>query len=115
MATIDTSTNTSPPVSAATFEAAGADPATAAQLFAQHEAMAGRGDASALLSTGAPPPQTAADAQSARTRLDQITSDRSAGKISDWEWRTKYEPEALKLRDQIVAGSNSDLAQLDAT
>lgn len=43
-------------------------------------------------------------AAAAQSRLDQITADRSAGKIDDHQWRTTYEPEALKLRDVIIAG-----------
>lgn len=93
------------PVSAAEFIAAGVSPEEANSLVAQHQAQTGRGDALALTARSASvPPQQAADAQA---RLNQIQTDRAAGKISDWEWRSKYEPEALQLRDRIVGGMGS--------
>jgi hypothetical protein len=45
-------------------------------------------------------------ASEAQARLDQLTADRSAGKISDMQWRDISKPggEYDRLRDQIVAG-----------
>lgn len=45
-------------------------------------------------------------ASEAQARMDQITADRSAGKISDMQWRDMAKPggEIEQLRDRIVAG-----------
>lgn len=42
-------------------------------------------------------------ASAAQAEIDQITANRSAGKISDLEWRTKAEPRMMELV-QIVSG-----------
>lgn len=108
------SVDTSKPATAAEFEAAGVDPGTAAWAAAAHEAQMGRGDALAPILRNEPSAPAAGDAASAQARLDEITKDRAAGRISDWEWRSKYEPEVLALRDKIVAGSNPGMAELEA-
>jgi hypothetical protein len=107
------SVDISKPATAAEFEAHGIDPAQAAQMAALHEATMGRGDALVPVLRSEPTSGATAQAESAQARLDQITSDRAAGKISDYEWRSKYEREVLTLRDQIVAGANHDLSHLE--
>lgn len=106
-------TDVSKPATAGEFQAAGVDPETAAWAAAAHEAQMGRGDALAPILRNAPSTQTVGDAASAQARLDALMKDRAAGTISDWEWRSKYEPEVLALRDKIVSGSGSDLAHLE--
>lgn len=46
---------------------------------------------------------TVADAQA---QIDQINTDRIAGKISDFQWRHEFEPKMMKL-GQIVAGAKA--------
>jgi hypothetical protein len=41
----------------------------------------------------------------AQARLDQITADRAAGKISDFEWRTRYEKESVELINRLAQGA----------
>jgi hypothetical protein len=106
-------TDTTGPTTAALFESYGIDPATAAAVSAAHEAQMGRGDALAPVLRNEPAPQAAGDAAGAQTRLDTIMSDRAAGRISDWEWRSKFEPEVLALRDRIVGGMSPDMAHLE--
>lgn len=44
-------------------------------------------------------------ASDAQAQVAQITADRAAGKISDHQWRTEYEPKMLKLGQVISAQS----------
>jgi len=44
-------------------------------------------------------------ASQAQARINQITADRSANKISDFEWRNKYEKEVLELGKIVAAGA----------
>ena len=44
-------------------------------------------------------------ATDAQKQVDQITADRAAGKISDFAWRTEYEPKMLKLGEVIASRS----------
>lgn len=43
-------------------------------------------------------------ASAAQAELDQMTADRSAGKISDFQWKAKYEQRSVELMNMIAAG-----------
>lgn len=52
------------------------------------------------------PAQFGNSAQAAQAEFDQNTANRTAGKISDFEWRAKIEPRQLELM-QIIANGNA--------
>src|SRR5580658_1680346 len=108
----------SSPATAAEFESYGIDGATAARMAALHEAQMGRGDVLSVEPLSAPAPAPApmpTDPSAARAKLDQITADRAAGKISDYEWRTTYEPQIMALANNIAPNVRSQQAPvLDA-
>jgi hypothetical protein len=102
-----------------TFTAAGADPATAAELLHQHNTMVGA-------PTGHGPPTAAplaapantpavtpgAPAQpTAQAQIDDLIARRAAGTIGDYEWRTEHEPRLQELIRSAAESTADPLQQ----
>jgi len=64
----------------------------------------GAGNREASFAGGDHPPGFTGGAAEAQARLDQIMADRSAGKISDFQWRGGVEKEVVELANKIANG-----------
>jgi hypothetical protein len=107
----------SEPISEQVFIDAGKTPEEARSLKRDFEIAAGRGARLPVeLPTANPPASATPASPEAQARLDRIMQDRSAGRISDWEWRSTYEKEVQGLMEQLAAGREraADLAHLDS-